>query len=59
MILRLSDSLGRGLVIVFAVLLGLGLSFFSIRSAVATYEAESNTDQGLKLAARLEPGNPE
>jgi tetratricopeptide (TPR) repeat protein len=59
MILRLSDSLGRGLMVIVAVLLGLGLSFFSIRSAVATYEAESNTDQGLKLAVRLEPGNPE
>src|SRR5215469_13409081 len=58
MILRLSDSLSRGLVVVSSVLLGLWLSFFGIRAAIARYGAEANTANGLKLAVRLEPGNP-
>jgi len=58
MILRLSDSLSRGLVVVASVLLGLWLSFYGIRAAIARYGAETNTANGLKLAVRLEPGNP-
>src|SRR5215469_15785679 len=58
MILRLSDSLSRGLVVVFSVLLGLWLSFFGIRAAIARYGAEGDTANGLKLAVRLEPENP-
>src|SRR6516164_589732 len=58
MILRLSDSLSRGLVVGFSVLLGLWLSFFGIRAAIARYGAEGDTANGLKLAVRLEPENP-
>ena len=43
MILRLSDSLSRGLVVVAALLLGLWLSFFGIRAAIARYGAEGAT----------------
>jgi hypothetical protein len=58
MILRLSDSLSRGLVVVSAILLGLWLSFFGIRAAIARYGAEGDTANQLKLAVRLEPENP-
>jgi tetratricopeptide (TPR) repeat protein len=58
MILRLSDSLSRGLIGVSSVLLGLWLSFFGIRAAIARNGAEGNTPNGLKLAVRLEPENP-
>jgi tetratricopeptide (TPR) repeat protein len=58
MILSLSDSLSRGLVVVASILLGLWLSFYGIRAAIARYGAEANTASGLKLAVRLEPGNP-
>jgi len=57
MILRLSDSLSRGLV-ASCVLLGLWLSFFGIRAAIARYGVEEDTANGLKLAVRLEPENP-
>ncbi len=59
MILRLSDSLSRGLVVVATFLVGLWLSFFSIRSAIARRGSEGNTAKQLELAVRLEPGNPE
>jgi tetratricopeptide (TPR) repeat protein len=59
MILRLSDAFGRGLVIAFAVLLGLSLSFFAIRSAIAHYGAEGDDEKRLQLAVRLEAGNPD
>src|SRR6516164_1833654 len=58
MILRLSDSLSRGVVVVASVLLGLWLSFYGIRAAIARNGVETNTRNGLKLAVRLEPGNP-
>jgi tetratricopeptide (TPR) repeat protein len=58
MILRLSDSLSRGLVVVAALLFGLWLSFFGIRAAIARYGAEGDTARRLELAVRLEPGNP-
>ena len=58
MILRLSDSLSRGLVVVSSVLLGLWLSFFGIRAAIARNGAEGDTANGLKLAVRLETENP-
>jgi tetratricopeptide (TPR) repeat protein len=58
MILRLSDSLSRGLVVVSSVLLGLWLSFYGIRAAIARYGADGDTPNGLKLAVRLEPENP-
>jgi tetratricopeptide (TPR) repeat protein len=58
MILRLSDSLSRGLVVVAALLVGLWLSFFGIRAAIARYGADGDTARRLELAVRLEPGNP-
>jgi len=58
MILRLSDSLSRRLVLVASLLLGLWLCFFGIRSAIARYGAEGETAQRLELAVRLEPDNP-
>ena len=59
MILRLSDSLARGLVVAAAVLVALCLSFFGIRAAVARHAADGNTYNGAELAVRLEPQNPE
>jgi hypothetical protein len=59
MLLRLSDSISRGLILVAALLIGLWLSFFGIRSAVAHYDAEGQTARRLELAVRLEPDNPE
>jgi tetratricopeptide (TPR) repeat protein len=58
MILRLSDSLSRGLIVVSSVLLGLWLSFYGIRAAIARNGAEANTANGFRLAVRLEPENP-
>lgn len=59
MILRLSDSLSRGLVVAAALLVGLWLSFFGIRAAIARYYSEGETAKRLESAVRLEPGNPE
>ena len=59
MILRLSDSLSRGLVIVVAFLVAAWLSFFGIRAAIARYGADGDTVKRLELAVRLEPENPE
>lgn len=58
MILRLSDSLSRGLVVVAALLVGLWLSFYGIRAAIASNGAEGDTAQQLESAVRLEPRNP-
>ena len=59
MILRLSDSLARALIVLAALLTGVWLSFFAIRSAVARYGADGQTARRLELAVRLEPDNPE
>src|SRR5208282_4212792 len=59
MILRLSDSLSRGLVAVATLVVGLWLSFFSIRSAIARNGSEGDTEKQLELAVHLEPGDPE
>jgi len=58
MILHLTDSLTRGLVVVAALLIGLWLSFFGLRAAIARYGYEGVTAERIKLAVRLEPGNP-
>src|SRR5215467_10200830 len=58
MILRLSDSISRGLIVLFSVLLGLWISFSGIRAAIARNGAEGDTANGLKLAVRLEQPNP-
>jgi hypothetical protein len=59
MILRLSDSLSRGLVVAAALLVGLWLSFFGIRATIARHDSEQETAKRLKAAVRLEPNNPE
>jgi tetratricopeptide (TPR) repeat protein len=59
MILRLSDSLSRGLVVAAALLVGLWLSYFGIRSAIASYYAQSESAKRLETAVRLEPENPD
>ncbi len=58
MILRLSDSPARGLVVATALLVGLWLCFFGIRMAIARYGSEGETAKRLELAVRLEPDNP-
>jgi Tfp pilus assembly protein PilF len=59
MILCLSDSLSRRLVIAAALLVALWLCFFAIRAAVARYYFEEDSLKLLSIAVRLEPGNPE
>ncbi|HTZ34033.1 MAG TPA: tetratricopeptide repeat protein [Methylomirabilota bacterium] len=58
MIVRLSDSLARALVVLASVLVGAWLSFYSLRAAVAQYGADGTSQRRLELATRLEPGNP-
>ena len=58
MILHLTDSPTRGLVVVAALLTGLWLSFFGLRAAIARYGYEGVTAERIELAVRLEPGNP-
>jgi Tfp pilus assembly protein PilF len=59
MILRLSDSLSRALVVAAALLVGLWLSFFGIRAAIARHDSEQETAKRMEAAVRLEPNNPE
>ena len=59
MILRLSDSLSGALVVAAALLVGLWLSFFSVRAAIARYGAEGETVKRVASAVRWEPGNPD
>jgi tetratricopeptide (TPR) repeat protein len=59
MILRLSDSLLRGLLVVAAVAIAVVVSFFGIRMAIAADAADGTTAKDLELAAGLEPRNPE
>ena len=59
MILLLSDSLSRGLLLFVAILTALWLAFFGVRSGIAGQAAEGNSGASLQLAARLEPRNPE
>ncbi len=59
MILRLSDSLSRGLVVAAALLVALWLSFFGVRAAIARYYWEGETAKDLETAVRLEPDNPD
>ncbi len=58
MILHLTDSRTRGLVVVATLLIGLWLTFFGLRAAIARYGYEGVTEERMKLAVRLEPGNP-
>src|SRR5215475_12150408 len=59
MILRLSDSLSRILLVLASVLAALWLIFFGVRSGIAGRAAEGNSNTPLQLATRLESGNPE
>ena len=59
MILRLSDFLSRALVLAAALLVGMWLSFYGIRAAIARYDSEEETAKRLEAAVRLEPNNPE
>jgi hypothetical protein len=59
MILRLSDSLSRGLVVAAALLVVLWLCFFGVRAAIARYYWEGETAKYLETAVRLEPDNPD
>ncbi len=59
MILRLSDSLSRGLVVAAALLVALWLCFFGVRTAIARYYSEVETAKYLETAVRLEPDNPD
>jgi hypothetical protein len=59
MILRLSDFLSRGLVLLLAVVVALGLSYFGVRMALAGLAVEEETANGLERAVRLEPRNPD
>jgi tetratricopeptide (TPR) repeat protein len=58
MILRLSSSAARGTIVFLALLLGAALSYYSIRSARAEYQADLGTLEGYEHAKQLEPENP-
>jgi len=59
MILRLSDSLSRGLLVLAAVAAAVVVSYFGIRMALAARAAEGTAAKDFETAARLEPRNPE
>jgi tetratricopeptide repeat protein len=59
MILRLSDSLSRGLLVIGSLIVALWVSFFGVRSGIAGLGADGKSSNDLKWAVRLEPGNPE
>jgi tetratricopeptide (TPR) repeat protein len=58
MLVRLSSSAARGTIVFAALLLGVALSYGSIRNARAEYQAGLDTLQGYRRATQLEPGNP-
>jgi len=58
MILRLSSSAQRGLLIVASFVVAFILSYFSIRNALAAHYAGLETPEGYERATRLEPANP-
>jgi len=59
MILRLSDSLSRGLLVIGSLLVALWVSFFGVRSGIAGIAADGKSIDDLRWAVRLEPSNPE
>jgi tetratricopeptide (TPR) repeat protein len=58
MLVRLSSSAARGAIVFAALVLGVALSYYSIRNARAEYQAELGSLQGYQRATQLEPGNP-
>jgi hypothetical protein len=59
MILRVSESLSRALVVLVAIAIAAPLSYYGVRMAWAAYEAELETSGGLEKATDLEPNNHE
>jgi hypothetical protein len=59
MILRLSDFLSRGVVVLGAALVAVWLCFFGVRAGIAGREAEGDNEKQLEWAVRLESRNPE
>jgi tetratricopeptide repeat protein len=59
MILGLSDSLSRGLLVIGSLAVALWVCFFGIRSGIAGFAADGSSPNDLRWAVRLEPGNPE
>jgi hypothetical protein len=59
MILRLSDSLSRGLLVIGSLILALLVFFFGVRSGIAGVSADGKSITDLQWAVRLEPRNPE
>jgi hypothetical protein len=59
MILRLSDSLSRGRLVIGSLILALLVSFFGVRSGIAGVSADGESIADLQRAVRLEPRNPE
>jgi tetratricopeptide (TPR) repeat protein len=55
MVLRLSSSVERGILVVAAFALAISLSYFSIRNARAFHFAGLETIEGIEHATRLEP----
>jgi tetratricopeptide (TPR) repeat protein len=59
MILRLSSSTQRAVVVAASFAVALILSYFSIRNALAAHYAGLQTAQGYERAVRLEPSDPQ
>ena len=59
MILRISESLSRGLVVLAAIVIAATLCSYSVRMAIAAHAAERETVSGLETAIHLEPSNPD
>src|SRR5580692_73296 len=55
MILRLSSSAARGLLVFFSLIFSAGLSYSGIRNALAVHDAGLNTPEGYARATQLEP----
>src|SRR4030088_2918591 len=57
MILRLSNSVQRGILVVAAFALAISLSYFGIRNARAFHFAGLGTIEGIEQATHREPGD--
>jgi len=55
MLVRLSSSVARGAILFAVFLLGVALSYYSIRNARAEYQAGLGALQGYQRATQLEP----
>jgi tetratricopeptide (TPR) repeat protein len=59
MVLRLSSSIARAILLFVAAVLAAALAYSSSRNALAAHYAGLETRQGQVRAVQLEPGNPE